>query len=124
MLKRYLIMVAILFLSIVVTACSSPPPDDLFTDQVRKMAALDRGLGFKEEITAITVVDRIEHPEQYEIQVRVEGWAVHPDLTIGATLPASKEKRDSWAMWTFFCREKEDETWFVQDKYKVDEGFK
>jgi hypothetical protein len=123
MLMRYIVP-ATLLLAMVFPACSSPPPDDLFTTEIRKMTALDRGLGFREEITSITVVDRIEHPEQYEIQIRVEGWATHPDLTIGATLPAATSKRESWAMWTFFCREKEDETWFVEEKFKVDEGFK
>lgn len=122
--KRYLQIAAFLLLAMTFIACSSPPPDDLFTEDIRKMVALDRGLGFKEEITAITIVTRIEHPEQYEIQVRVEGWATHPDLTIGATLPASKDKRDSWAKWTFFCKEREDETWMIQDKFKVEEGFK
>jgi hypothetical protein len=123
MAKKSTALLMTLFLAIILSACSSPPPDELFTEDIRKMVALDRGLGFKEEITAITIVDRIEHPQQYEIQVRVEGWATHPDLSIGATLPASKDKRDSWAKWTFFCKEREDETWMIQDKFKVDEGF-
>lgn len=123
MIKRYSYAFVILLLAMTLTACSTYPPDELFTDNIRRMVALDRGLGFKEEITSITVVKRIEHPGQYEIQVRVEGWATHPDLTIGATLPASTEKRGSWAMWTFFCKEKEDESWFVEEKFKVGEGF-
>ena len=123
MLKRSLAAITIFLLATTLFACSNPPPDELFTEQIRKMAALDRGLGFKEEITSITVMKRIEYPEQYEIQVTVEGWATHPELTIGATLPAAPQKRDSWAKWTFFCKEKEDESWYVVDKYKVEEGF-
>lgn len=123
MIKRAFLLFLII-LTIFIAACSKPPPDELFTDEIRKMAALDRGLGFKEEITAITVVERVEHPEQYEIQVRVEGWATHPELSIGATLPASSARRDSWARWTFFCKQKEDKSWIIQDKFKVEEGFK
>ena len=122
MTKRAPFLLLIIF-TIFIAACSKPPPDELFTEEIRKMAALDRGLGFKEEISSIEVIERIEHPEQYEIQVRVEGWATHPELSIGATLPATSTRRDSWARWTFFCKQREDKSWIIQDKFKVEEGF-
>lgn len=83
---------------------------------------IDRELGFREEITGIKIIKRTKYEEQLEIQVRVTGWAVHPEITIGATLPAASEQKSSWAVWKYFCR-KVDKTWVVDDKYKVEEGF-
>jgi hypothetical protein len=112
-----------LFLILLVLSCSQgKPPDELFHDDVEKMVLLDRAMEFEEEITRISIVARTVYEDQVEVEVRLEGWAMHRDLAIGATLPASKAKRPGWATWKFFCR-KVDKTWVIVDKYKVEEGF-
>lgn len=98
------------------------PPDDLFRQDVEKMSLIDRELGFTEEISGVRIVRRVAHGDRVEVEVRVSGWATHPDLTIGATLPASAERRPGWATWRYFCR-KEGKTWKIEEKYKVEEGF-
>ena len=119
---RFLVPIALLALSLF--SCSSgSPPDDLFHDDVEKMVLVDRALGFDVEISGVEVVKRRDLDNRVEVEVRVTGWATHPDLTIGATLPAGKERQESWATWKYFCR-KNDKVWEVEEKYKVDEGFK
>jgi len=112
-----------LLLIFLVFSCSQgKPPDELFHDDVEKMVLLDRAMEFEEEITRISIVARKVYEDQVEVEVRLEGWAMHRDLAIGATLPASKVKKPGWATWKFFCR-KVDKTWVIVDKYKVEEGF-
>lgn len=86
------------------------------------MVMIDRELGFREEITGIEIVKRTSYEDQLEVQVRVTGWAMHPELTIGATLPAAPELRPSWAVWKYFCS-RPDKKWIIDEKYKVEEGF-
>ena len=62
------------------------------------------------------------YEDQVEVEVRVEGWATHTDLNIGATLPASKVRSPSWATWKFFTN-KRGENWIIREKFKVAEGF-
>ena len=114
-----LLVLVPLFLS-----CSSgKPPDQLFKDNIEKMVLIDRAMNFKEEVSKISIVDVTAYEDQVEVTVRVEGWAIHRDLAIGATLPASRSKRPGWASWKFFCR-KVDKEWVIVEKYKVEEGFK
>jgi hypothetical protein len=104
-------------------SCSSgKPPDVLFFHDIQRMILLDRELGFEEEISEVKIVGRTAYEDQVEVEVRVSGWAIHPDLTIGAALPAAKERKPSWATWKYFCRKKE-KKWIIEEKYKVDEGF-
>ena len=104
-------------------SCSSgKPPIELFQGNVEKMVLVDRAMEFKEEITKISIVSITNYEDQVEAEVRVEGWAVHRDLVIGATLPASKEKKPGWATWKFFLI-KEDDGWIIREKFKVAEGF-
>ena len=119
--RKAFLFFMILFPSIL--ACSSAkPPDALFQDNIRKMVLIDRAMGFDEEITDITIVKKTPFENQVEVTVRVEGWATHKDLVIGAALPASKVKKPGWAIWKFFCRKK-DKVWVIMEKYKVEEGF-
>ena len=112
-----------LFLIVLLFACSSgKPPEQLFQDNIEKMVLLDRAMEFKEEVTKVSIVRVTEYEDQVEVEVRVEGWAVHKDLVIGATLPAASSKRQGWATWKFFCR-KVDKNWVIVEKYKVEEGF-
>jgi hypothetical protein len=104
-------------------ACSRKPPEEMFLDNIGKMMLIDRELGFKEEISSITVQEIIEHPEQTEVIIRVEGWATHPEISIGAVLPAATEKFSSWATWKFYCVQTGDDRWEIKEKYKVAEGF-
>ena len=121
MARRALLLYLAIILPIV--SCSSgKPPEALFTDNIRKMVLLDRAMEFKEEITRISIVAMTVYEEQVEVEVRVEGWATHKDLTIGAVLPVSRDKNSGWARWKFFCR-KVDNTWMIVEKYKVEEGF-
>lgn len=106
----------------VVSCSSSKPPESLFAGNIEKMVLIDRAMGFQEEVTDVSIEDVTAYEDQVEVEVRVEGWAVHPDLGIGATLPASRSKRPGWAVWKFFCR-KVEKTWVIVEKYKVDEGF-
>lgn len=117
-----LLLRLILLTSLFLSGCSSKPQEQFFRDDIQKMVLIDRNLGFQEEITDIEIIRRTSYEDQLEIQVRVSGWAVHPDITIGATLPASSQKRPAWAIWKYFCR-KVDKTWIVDEKYKVEEGF-
>jgi hypothetical protein len=104
-------------------SCSSgKPPDELFHDNVKKMVLVDRAMRFKEEVTKISIVSITKYEDQVEAEVRVEGWAVHRDLRIGATLPVSKEKKSGWATWKFFLTKKDDD-WIIMEKFKVAEGF-
>ena len=77
---------------------------------------------FREEVTKISIVSITNYEDQVEAEVRVEGWAVHRDLVIGATLPVSKVKKSGWATWKFFLI-KEDDGWIIREKFKVAEGF-
>lgn len=86
------------------------------------MVRVDKAMGFKEEVTAISVIEKVAYEDQVEIEVRVEGWATHSDLALGATLPVSKTGKQGWAVWKFFCR-KTDKTWTIDEKFKVEEGF-
>jgi hypothetical protein len=120
-LRRIVLPFFVLVLTVV--SCSSgKPPETLFSENIGKMVLIDRAMDFTEEVTGISVLDMTVYEDQVEVEVRVEGWAVHSDLRIGATLPASRSKRPGWAIWKFFCR-KVDKTWVIVDKYKVDEGF-
>jgi hypothetical protein len=112
----------LLLIPLVLSCSQGKPPDELFHKEVDKMVLLDRAMEFKEEITRISVVGRTVYEDQVEVEVRLEGWAIHRDLAIGAALPASKVKRPGWAIWKFFCR-KVDKTWVIVEKYKVEEGF-
>jgi hypothetical protein len=119
--QRHLVLLFMLALSLI--ACSSAkPPDDLFQDDIEKMVLLDRELGFREEISEIKVLKRQASDERVEVVVRVTGWASHPDLKIGATLPTGKESKQGWATWKYFCR-KIGKEWKIEEKYKVDEGY-
>jgi hypothetical protein len=107
----------------ILAACSSgKPPESLFYDNIEKMVQVDRAMDFTEKVTSISVVSMTVFEEQVEVEVRVEGWAVHRDLVIGAVLPVSKDKSPGWSRWKFFCR-KVDKTWVIFEKYKVEEGF-
>ena len=113
----------ILLLIPLLFSCSSgKPPEELFHENVEKMVLVDRAMKFKEEVTDISIVSTTEYEDQVEVEVRVEGWAVHRDLVIGATLPVSKEKKPGWATWKFFLV-KEDDAWIIREKFKVAEGF-
>jgi hypothetical protein len=112
-----------LFLITLALSCSSgKPPDELFHNNIEKMVLIDRAMEFQEEITKISIVSMTAYEDQVEVEVRLEGWATHRDLAIGATLPASRTKKPGWAIWKFFCR-KADKVWVIVEKYKVEEGF-
>ena len=117
--------VSLLFLFLlllILPSCSSYPPDELFIEDIRKMAMGEREMGFAVQVDEAVVVSRRKIQDRLEVEVRVTGWATHSDLTIGAVLPASADELPSWALWKFFCRKK-DKTWVIEEKYKVDEGF-
>lgn len=118
--KRALLPILVL-VSILPSCSSGKPPDQLFKDNIEKMVLIDRAMDFEEEVTKVTVVGMTAYEDQVEVTVRVEGWATHKDLAIGATLPASKMKQPGWATWKFFCR-KVDKNWEILEKYKVEEG--
>jgi hypothetical protein len=105
-----------------IPSCSSHPPDELFVNDISRMVLIDREMGFTEEITKVEIVERTSYENQMEVQVRISGWAVHPEITIGATLPAARTRKSSWAVWKYFCSEV-DKNWVVEEKYKVKEGF-
>jgi hypothetical protein len=86
------------------------------------MVMLEEEMDFQVKIEGIEIIKRTRFEDGVEIEIRVTGWATHPDLTIGAVLPAAKEPRASWASWKYFCRKK-DKRWIIEDKYKVGEGF-
>jgi len=86
------------------------------------MAMIEREMGFNVQVDEVVVLARRKVEDRIEADIRVKGWATHPDISIGAVLPASTERQASWALWKYFCRE-EDETWVVEEKYKVQEGF-
>lgn len=112
----------ICLMALVLTACSfGKPPDELFQDDIEKMVLLDRELGFREEVSDIRILQRRKSDERMEVVVRVTGWATHPELNMGATLPTGKEWEQGWAVWKYFCR-KADGEWRIEEKYKVDEG--
>lgn len=116
-------LVFLFLLPVLAASCTSrKPPDELFHDNLQKMVMLDRAMGFKEEVEGISILERTRFPDQVEVKIRVEGWATHRDLAIGATLPVSTERKRGWSIWKFFCR-KEGDDWVIVDKYKVDEGF-
>ena len=105
-------------------SCSSgKPPETLFNDNIQKMLMVDRAMDFREEITRISIVSQTVFKDQVEVEVRVEGWATHRDLVIGAVLPVSPNERPGWSRWKFYCR-KVDKEWVIVEKYKVEEGFK
>jgi len=104
-------------------SCSSgKPPEEIFHNNIEKMVLIDRAMRFKEEITKVSITSMTTYEDQVEVEVRVEGWAVHSDLVIGATLPASTVKKPGWATWKFFCV-KGDDGWIIKEKFKVEEGF-
>jgi len=115
-------LLLLLPLLLLIPSCSSTPPDELFIKDINTMVLIDREMGFSEEITGIEILGRTSYENQVEVQVRVTGWATHQDLSIGATLPAAEEMMASWAIWKYFCRQK-DKKWMIEEKYKVDEGF-
>ncbi len=107
----------------ILSSCSSgKPPEEVITGNIAKMVQVDRAINFNEEVTAIDILSRTVFQDRVEVEVRVEGWATHPDLVIGAVLPVSKDRKPGWAKWKFFCRE-EGKGWVVVDKYKIEEGF-
>ncbi len=111
-----------LILGLLPVSCSSSrPPEELLRRDVERMVLTDRELGFAEEISDVRVIDRTAREGLVEVTIRVTGWATHPELTIGATLPAGRERRDSWATWKYFCR-KRDKEWVIEEKFKVEEG--
>jgi hypothetical protein len=112
----------LILIPLVLSCSSGKPPDELFHDNIEKMVLLDRAMEFKEKITKVSIVNIIKYENQVEVEVRVEGWAVHRDLRIGATLPASKAKKPGWATWKFFCI-KDGDNWTIKEKFKVAEGF-
>ncbi len=116
-------IVLLLFVVVSLYACSSgKPPDSLFYDDVEKMVLLDQEIGFKEEIVRIEIVNRKVHNKQVEVEVRISGWNSHPELGIGAALPATPEQREAWAKWKYFIRKKGG-NWVIENRFKVDEGF-
>ena len=119
---RKALLPSLILIPLLLSCSSGKPPDDLIHDNIEKMVLLDHALEFKEEITKISIVSTTVYEDQVEVEVRVEGWATHPDLSIGATLPASKVKQPSWATWKFFTN-KRGENWIIREKYKVAEGF-
>ncbi len=119
--KKFCIL--LLFLALPLFACSSGnPPDSLFHDNIDKMVALDREMGFDEEILEILIYDRKIYDEQFEAEVRLSGTNSHPELGFGAALPATPLKREAWAKWKYFCRKKGG-SWVIENRFKVDEGF-
>ncbi len=117
------IIFAMLLLAGTLAACSSPKaPDSLFIDDIQRMVMVDREMGFEENVAEIRIVSRTMHDKILEVEVRVIGSATHPDISIGATLPAGDEPRDSWATWKYFS-ERKGKVWKINNKFKVDEGF-
>jgi hypothetical protein len=112
----------LLLLLVFIPSCSSYPPDELFTDDIHRMVMIEREMGFSEEIDEVRIVSRSRFKDRAEIEVRLTGRAAHPDLTIGAVLPATKALKHSWSRWKYFCR-KTDGKWVIEEKYKVEEGF-
>ena len=119
---RKFILSFLILVPLFLSCSSGKPPEELFHDNINKMVLLDRAMEFKEEITKISIVSMTVYEDQVEVEVRVEGWAIHSDLAIGCTLPASKVKTPSWATWKFFCR-KIGDNWVIKEKFKVAEGF-
>jgi hypothetical protein len=119
---RKALTVLLILVPVLVSCSSGTPPESLFRDNIEKMVLVDRAMDFDEKVTKITVVKMTVFEDQVEVEVRVDGWATHRDLAIGATLPVSKTRESGWAAWKFFCR-KVDKTWVIVEKYKVDEGF-
>lgn len=114
---------AFLLTILILFSCSwGKPPAALINDTIEKMVLIDRAMDYTEEVTRIDIIDMTVFDDRVEVEVRVEGWAIHRDLTIGATLPASKSKKPGWAVWKFFCR-KVDKAWEIVERYKVKEGF-
>lgn len=114
---------SILVLILPLLACSiGKPPVELFHDNIDKMVLLDRAMGFQEEISNVRIVKMTAYDDEVEVEVRVEGWAVHKDVAMGATLPASRERKQGWATWKFFTH-KEGKRWVIREKFKVAEGF-
>jgi hypothetical protein len=119
---RKLILPFLILVPLFVSCSSSKPPEEIFHDNIEKMILLDRAMGFKGEVTSVSIVSMTVYEDQVEVEVRVEGWTSHRDLVIGATLPASKVKKPGWATWKFFTA-KEGENWVIKEKFKVAEGF-
>lgn len=112
----------LVLIPILVSCSSGNPPESLFRDNFEKMVLVDRAMDFNEKVTKISILNMTVFEDQVEVEIRVEGWATHRDLVIGATLPVSKNREAGWARWKFFCR-KMDKTWVIVEKYKVEEGF-
>jgi hypothetical protein len=119
---RKLVLPFLILVPLFLSCSSSKPPEELFQDNINKMVLIDRAMEFDEEVTKVSIVSMTVYEDQVEVEVRVEGWATHRDLAIGATLPASKVKNQGWATWKFFCK-KRDKEWVIAEKFKVAEGF-
>jgi hypothetical protein len=119
---RKLVLTFLILVPLFLSCSSGKPPDEIFHDNIEKMVLIDRAMEFKEEVTKISIVSMTVYEDQVEVEVRVEGWATHRDLAIGATLPASEMKTQGWATWKFFCKKK-DKEWVIVEKFKVAEGF-
>lgn len=115
-------LILMIMLILTLASCSSMPQDELFLNEIQRMVRIDKGLEFNEEIAGIEILKKISYKTQVEVEVKVTGWATHHELSIGATLPASKNKRKGWAIWKFFCV-KNDKLWEIKEKYKIDEGW-
>lgn len=117
------IFLVTLLLTGALTACSSSnPPDSLFIDDIQRMVMLDREIGFNEDIAEIKIIKRTMHDRVMEVEIRVIGRTSHPEISMGATLPARPEPQDSWATWKYFV-ERKGKIWEIENKFKVAEGF-
>jgi len=119
---RKLVLPFLVLVPLILSCSSNKPPDELFHDNIKKMVLLDRAMEFNEEVTKINIVNTTVYEDQVEVEVRIEGWATHRDIALGATLPVTKVKQPSWAIWKFFCV-KTGDTWIIKEKFKVAEGF-
>ena len=119
---RKLVLPFLILVPLFLSCSSSKPPDEIFRANIEKMVLIDKAMEFKEEVTKVSIVNMTVYEDQVEVEVRVEGWAIHRDLAIGATLPASTVKKPGWATWKFFCKKK-DKEWVILEKFKVAEGF-
>jgi hypothetical protein len=109
-------------LILTLASCTSMPQDEFFLNEIQRMVRIDEGLEFKEEIAGIEILKKTSNKIQVEVEVKVTGWATHRELSIGATLPASNNRRKGWAVWKFFCV-KNGKLWEIKEKYKIDEGW-
>ncbi len=122
-LKTKVIWMAVLLgLAMLAAGCSKGPKDEVIVANVQKMAAVDRSLGFTIQIDKVDVTDRSVDGDKAVVKSRVSGWATHPEVHIGAILPAEATVRQSWAEWEFVLQRTES-GWAIEDKFKTKEGF-